>query len=155
MFSFGLIVTIISALCLQTLVVFINSQNVTYDFFGAALWSGLETFIGIICACLPAAKVVFFFRIAPKWVGLSTVSTSRNPPSAGAGQSWDPSSRTSSANRHSKPPQRALVKISPIPEETDFLPLDGTTGWEPNRYSWVVAGKEGVPLSTFSSASRG
>jgi hypothetical protein len=129
MFSFGLVVTIISALRLQTLIAFFNSNNPTYNLFGAALWSGLETFIGIICACLPAAKV-FFFRIAPKWLGLSTIgsggATAGTGPGQRASKSWATSSRASSANRLSKPPQRASAVITPIPEDdADLLAPQG------------------------------
>lgn len=167
MFSFGLVVTIISALRLQTLVAFLDSQNPTYDLFGAALWSALETFIGIICACLPAAKV-FFFRIAPKWMGLSTFGSSGAPAANnGAGQrtprSWGTSSRTSSAHRLSKPSQQASTAISPIPEEdADFLPLQGkaapsvdSADSEAKRISWVVTGKMGLPLQGFKSPKSG
>ena len=124
MFSFGLVVTIISALRLQTLVAFFDSKNPTYNFFRPALWSALEIFIGIICACLPAAKV-FFFRVAPKWVGLSTIGSKAQPAQPGqrASRSWAISSRASSANGFSKPPQRFSATISAIPEESDFLPL--------------------------------
>lgn len=158
MFSFGLVVTIISALRLQTLVVFLDSSNATYDFFGAALWSSLETYIGIICACLPATKV-FFFRIAPRWFGLSTIGSSRD---ASAGQSpqrgprsWATSSKGSSTYPFSKPPQAVTATISPTFEEAegDFLPLQGV-GSESDlskRTSWVVTGKFGLPLQKFGS----
>lgn len=121
MFSFGLVVTII--IRLQTLVSFFNSRNPTYDFFAPALWSALEVYIGIICACLPAAKV-FFFRVAPKWVGLSTIGSTaqRGPTPQRFSKSWATNPRMSSANRYSKPPQWMSGIISAIPEE-DFLPL--------------------------------
>jgi hypothetical protein len=178
MFSFGLVVTIISALRLQTLIAFFNSNNPTYNLFGAALWSSLETFIGIICACLPAAKV-FFFRIAPKWLGLSTLgsggATAGSGPGQKASKSWATSSRASSANRLSKPPQRASAVITPIPEEDDDLPLQGkrmsTVQSDQNysgetiqeegaddgyktkakRLSWIVTGQSGTPLESFGS----
>ena len=130
MFSFGLVVTIISAIRLQTLVAFFNSKNPTWDFFGAALWSALETFIGIICACLPAAKV-FFFRIAPKWFGLSTIGSSpgqRAQAVQRGSKSFAMSSNASSTKRLSnvhKPLPKLPSMISPIPEESDFLPLQG------------------------------
>ena len=75
MFSTGIIVTIISALRLRSLVVFANTQNPTWDYLQAALWSAAEVFAGIICACLPTARV-FVMRILPKWLGLTQAGSS-------------------------------------------------------------------------------
>ena len=141
MFSFGLVVTVISALRLQTLVNFFNSRNPTYDFFAPALWSALEVYIGIICACLPAAKV-FFFRVAPKWVGLSTLGSTapRGPTPQRFSKSWATNSRMSSANRYSKPPQRMSRIISAIPEEGDFLPLQDSESITGKSDSYPIQG---------------
>ena len=141
MFSFGLVVTIVSALRLQTLVAFFNSKNPTYDFFGASIWSALEVYIGIICACLPAAKV-FFFRVAPRWVGFSTIGSTapRGPTPQRSSKSWVNSSRASSANRYSKPPQRMSRIISAIPEEGDFLPLQDTESVTGKSDSYPIQG---------------
>ena len=71
MFSFGLIVTIISLLRLVALFPLRNATNITWDYWGSIMWSVVETEVGIICACLPAAKVVFA-RLLPTWFKSTT-----------------------------------------------------------------------------------
>ncbi|KAF2261908.1 hypothetical protein CC78DRAFT_570174 [Lojkania enalia] len=59
-------VTVVSILRLQSLVHFANSRNPTWDQYGVNLWSCVELNVGIICACMPAIRVVlvrFFPRI--------------------------------------------------------------------------------------------
>ena len=68
MFSSGLIVTVVSVLRLRTLIVFAKTHNPTWDYIFVGIWSAVELFVGIICACLPMAKV-FFTRVAPAWLG--------------------------------------------------------------------------------------
>ena len=78
MFGIGLLVTVVSCLRLVELVRFSKTVNPTWDYLGAALWSGIEVWVGIICACLPAARV-FVGRMLPKWLGLSYAkSTNEN-----------------------------------------------------------------------------
>lgn len=71
MFLTGIIVTIVSILRLRSLIVFMQSHNFTYDNLGCAEWSVVEIHVGIICACLPSARV-FFARIVPKLLGVTT-----------------------------------------------------------------------------------
>ena len=85
--------------------------------------------VGIICACLPMAKV-FFTRLAPQWLGMTVASTRNAPtprlPTVG-GWTGTTVSETSS-KKLSKRPQRASVMISTIRQEEerergDFVPL--------------------------------
>ena len=122
MFNFGLVVTVVSVLRLQTLIHFANTRNPTWDYFGIAVWSVTETMVGIICACLPMAKV-FFTQLVPQWLGM-TVASTRNAPTPGVstpGGQWTATtaSGTSSTNRFSKPPRRASVIIGTMQEEAD------------------------------------
>lgn len=71
MFSFGVIVTIVSVLRLNALIPLRDSVNPTWDYWGSAVWSVVEQEVGIICACLPAAKIVLA-RFLPSWLGLMT-----------------------------------------------------------------------------------
>lgn len=70
MFSVGCLVTIVSVLRLQTLVTVANTMNPTWDYYHAGLWSAIEVYTGIICACMPTARV-FLMRIFPQWIGLT------------------------------------------------------------------------------------
>lgn len=71
MFSVGAIVTIVSILRLRSLIVFMKSHNFTYDNLGCAEWSVVEIHVGIVCACLPSARV-FFGRVVPKLLGVTS-----------------------------------------------------------------------------------
>jgi hypothetical protein len=58
MFSVGIIVVAVSSLRLAGLVRTSHTRNGTWDYWDAGLWSTAEIFVSIICACLPAAKLV-------------------------------------------------------------------------------------------------
>lgn len=51
-------VTIVSILRLQTLIQFSNTTNVTQDYVRIGYWSTIEIHVGVICACMPALRVV-------------------------------------------------------------------------------------------------
>ncbi|OTA90489.1 hypothetical protein M434DRAFT_397938 [Hypoxylon sp. CO27-5] len=53
MFALGILVIIISLYRLRTINQFTQSQNPTLDFLEVGIWSGLENYVGITCACLP------------------------------------------------------------------------------------------------------
>lgn len=41
---------------MQSLILFANSANISWDYTAAAYWSTLEIHVGIICACLPSCR---------------------------------------------------------------------------------------------------
>ena len=71
MFSVGVIVTICSILRLKSLVKFMSGHDPTFDNLATAEWSIVEIHVGIICSCLPSARI-FFGRIIPKLLGVTT-----------------------------------------------------------------------------------
>ena len=123
MFSIGLIATLVSILRLRSLVHFGRTRNPTWDLVDLTIWSVTESKVGIICACLPMAAV-FFTRLAPQWLGMTVAASTRNAPTPGvrdAGGQWTNStvSGVGSTHRLSKPPQRASIVITSIPEESE------------------------------------
>lgn len=58
MFCVGFIITIVSALRFYTLRGQHNAENVTWSIRKPALWSAIEVYVSIICACLPATKLL-------------------------------------------------------------------------------------------------
>lgn len=48
----------VSIVRLQSLINFATSHNTSRDFYGIALYSSLEIAIGIMCACLPAIRLL-------------------------------------------------------------------------------------------------
>lgn len=63
-------VTIISILRLKSLVTFSNSQNPTWDNFEVAMFSDVEINVGIICACMPALRMLLI-GLCPRISGSS------------------------------------------------------------------------------------
>ncbi|CAK7211440.1 hypothetical protein SCUCBS95973_001116 [Sporothrix curviconia] len=66
MFLVGTFVTVVSVLRLQSLLSFANSTNPTWDNYDVINWSTIEINVGVICACLPAARLIlvhFFPRV--------------------------------------------------------------------------------------------
>lgn len=78
MFSCGIFVTLVSVLRLRPLVLFANTTNPTWDYYLAGIWSAAELYVGIICACLPAARVCVL-RTIPEWLGVAARGSSAEP----------------------------------------------------------------------------
>ncbi|KAK8093579.1 hypothetical protein PG997_000264 [Apiospora hydei] len=74
--SFSYSVTIVSVLRLQSLVLFAESHNPTWDNFDVANWSTIEINTGIICACMPSLRLLLV-RLFPKVLGGSTDARSQ------------------------------------------------------------------------------
>lgn len=59
MFCVGTFVTVVSILRLRSLVKFgTHSTNPMWDFFDPGVWSTVEINVGIICACMPALRLL-------------------------------------------------------------------------------------------------
>lgn len=79
-FIAGLIVasvTVVSVLRLQSLVHFANSTNPTWDDWEVSNWSTVEINVGIICACMPAIRVVLV-RLFPRVLGTTRDNTNQH-----------------------------------------------------------------------------
>ncbi|KAL4931459.1 uncharacterized protein BDV17DRAFT_297185 [Aspergillus undulatus] len=74
MFSLGIFVTIVSIIRLESLIVFANTTNLTWDYVSVGYWSTIEIHVGVICACLPALRALFT-RIMPRVFGDTTHGT--------------------------------------------------------------------------------
>ncbi|KAF2464991.1 uncharacterized protein BDR25DRAFT_91906 [Lindgomyces ingoldianus] len=76
MFCVGTFVTIVSILRLQSLVHFANSSNPTWDQWDINNWSTVEINVGVICACMPAIRVILV-RLFPKALGSTRNATNQ------------------------------------------------------------------------------
>ncbi|KAI0148662.1 CFEM domain-containing protein [Xylariaceae sp. FL1272] len=115
MFSLGIFVTVVSAIRLNSLIVFANTQNPTYDYKDAAWWSTVELHTGIVCACLPSLRSLFV-SLGVRILG-STKGNSRATGYAHDVKRSQKSSRTGTSTNE---------KISNVPkhgDEGDFIPL--------------------------------
>ncbi|KAG9562314.1 CFEM domain-containing protein, partial [Aureobasidium melanogenum] len=120
MFSLGIFVTFVSVVRLRSLIVFANSQNITWDYNDAAWWSTVEIHVGIICACLPSVRALFVS------LGASSLGTTRANSRPTGHQASNNSGLTGSSLGGSK--LGALVKEKPVSvpkhgDEEDFIPL--------------------------------
>ncbi|CAI6337607.1 unnamed protein product [Periconia digitata] len=77
MFGVGAFVTVVSILRLKALVHFANTQNITWDYVEASLWSNIEVQVGIICACMPAIRLGLV-RLFPKIRGSSREASNQS-----------------------------------------------------------------------------
>jgi hypothetical protein len=93
MFSFGIFVVIVSCYRMSTISNFTLSKNPTYDFVEVGIWSGLELYVGIICACLPHLHSLL--KPVYAWVGVMSGKSTQNSsgPSGGVGSSGGSSQR--------------------------------------------------------------
>jgi len=63
-FTIGLFVTVCSVIRLQYLATVGKYTNATYHYNDVGIWTGLEAYLGVICACMPSimGPVLYFFR---------------------------------------------------------------------------------------------
>ncbi|KAF2091595.1 hypothetical protein K490DRAFT_31609, partial [Saccharata proteae CBS 121410] len=121
MFSLGIFVTIVSIVRLQSLIQFANSENITWDYVPAAYWSTIEVHVGIICACMPAHRVLIL-KLWPRMV--TNVAPTK---ASGYGSSKGESSLNKSINQ---------ISIKPKGDDSDFVPLvDVETG----KHEWTTS----------------
>lgn len=76
-FLIGLFVTICSMVRLKYTSNVSEITNPTYDFNAITLWSGIESEVGVICACMPTiiGPILYFFR---KYFGSKLSSFSKS-----------------------------------------------------------------------------
>ncbi|KAK1981520.1 CFEM domain-containing protein [Colletotrichum cereale] len=118
MFSLGIFVTIVSVIRLRSLIVFANSQNITWDYTEAAWWSTVEIHVGIICACLPSLRALFM-ALGVRVLGSSNGNSngqSNGQRSAGMKSGTSKSGMNSTTEK----PARSVPRQG---DESDFIPL--------------------------------
>ncbi|KAJ0415818.1 GMC oxidoreductase [Aspergillus carlsbadensis] len=84
MFSLGIFVTLVSVIRLESLIVFANTTNLTWDYVQIGYWSTIEIHVGVICACLPAIRALFR-RIWPRMFGDTAQGISKGSRSRSVG----------------------------------------------------------------------
>lgn len=62
--------TVVSILRFQSIVAYAKSPNITWDYFDISIWSLAETFVGVICTCLPVFRLLVV-RLFPALSGSS------------------------------------------------------------------------------------
>ncbi|KAK1590383.1 CFEM domain-containing protein [Colletotrichum navitas] len=151
MFSLGIFVTIVSVIRLRSLILFANSQNITWDYTDAAWWSTVEIHVGIICACLPSLRALFI-ALGVKKLGSTKGNShghSTGPKSTGMKPGTNKSGMSSTAEKSAKSVPRQG-------DESDFIPLvdveNGKSGFGESIHT--VHSNTGSALSSTVSAGR-
>ncbi|RYN39225.1 hypothetical protein AA0112_g3980 [Alternaria arborescens] len=80
MFFVGTFTTIVSILRLRSLIAFGGTSNVTWEQTNVVLWSVYEINVGIICACMPALRLILIraFPTVIRTIQASTQRSSKN-----------------------------------------------------------------------------
>lgn len=114
--------TITSVIRLRTLVYFASSSNITYDYMGAAVWSTIELYAGIVTASLPAVHKLFSnLGLSPAWLRLKAkVSYNSTSPSTGVSGASSATKSSVHAGAPADKPRQLSVKRY---DEADFIPL--------------------------------
>ncbi|GKT51467.1 satratoxin biosynthesis SC1 cluster protein 4 [Colletotrichum spaethianum] len=109
-----LMIMFMFSLGILSLIVFANSQNITWDYTEAALWSTIELHVGIICACLPSLRALFM-ALGVRVLG-STKGHANGPRSTGTKSGTNKSGLGSTTEKTAKSAPRQG-------DESDFIPL--------------------------------
>jgi hypothetical protein len=115
MFSVGIFVIVISAIRLYSLIHFANTQNITWNYVDAGLWSLIEIDVSIVCGCMPAHRLL----IAKAWPKMRTTLNSGKHTST-------KQSRLASNTELGVPTADKVTRLSIKPktrDESDFVPL--------------------------------
>ncbi|KAK2003009.1 CFEM domain-containing protein [Colletotrichum falcatum] len=118
MFSLGIFVTIVSVIRLRSLILFANSQNITWDYTEAAWWSTVELDVGIICACLPSLRSLFM-ALGVKALG----STKENSHGHSSGQKSTGMKPGTNKSGVSSAIEKSVKSVPRQGDESDFIPL--------------------------------
>ncbi|KAH6229664.1 hypothetical protein HBI53_038060 [Parastagonospora nodorum] len=74
MFGVGIFVVVVSVIRLYSLIHFANTENITWNYVDAGMWSLIEIDVSIICGCMPAFRLL----IAKMWPKIrSTIDASK------------------------------------------------------------------------------
>ncbi|EUC45108.1 hypothetical protein COCMIDRAFT_96449 [Bipolaris oryzae ATCC 44560] len=111
MFGVGIFVIVVSAIRLYSLIHFANTQNITWNYVDAGLWSLIEIDVSIVCGCMPAHR----FLIGKLWPKMkTTVKASKNSTDKSGG---------SHATSSTTPSKLSRVSIKGITKDDSFIPL--------------------------------
>lgn len=120
MFATGAFVVVVQVLRIFYLLEFSASTNFTRDYTATSIWSNVEVYVGIMCACFPQCRTLMT-RFGPRIFGTTHGGSSSGPSKPGKP---DPGIRvtTKIQSQFSQRPSRG--------DETDFVELrEGPDGF--------------------------
>ncbi|RMZ66270.1 oxidase [Pyrenophora seminiperda CCB06] len=118
MFSVGIFVIFVSTIRLYSLIHFASTQNITWNYVDAGIWSLLEINVSIICGCMPAHRLLIV-KLWPKM---------RSHVASSMGMTSKKSNLNSNSNAtdFQLPSEKVISRISVKPKGRDndtFIPL--------------------------------
>lgn len=116
MFSVGIFVIVVSAIRLYSLIHFANTENITWNYVEAGMWSLIEIDVSIVCGCMPALRML----VAKAWPKLKTTVNSGKHTSTRTSKFG---ANTDSTARLSADPSTKLSVKPKVQDEGDFVPL--------------------------------
>lgn len=106
-----------SILRLQSLILFANSMNPTWDNWNVAWWSTIEISTGLICTCLPSMRLILV-RLFPRVF-------------SSGGSSYNGTSRAGPATAHTITVHKQIrISSVEIPMEDNLTKYSGNESWE-------------------------
>ncbi|KAH7024497.1 uncharacterized protein B0I36DRAFT_352728 [Microdochium trichocladiopsis] len=168
MFFVGTFVTVVSIIRLVYLIRFQNSNNITYDYTAALIWSTVEIGTGAICACMPSLRLILirlwpriFKSIASKQSRYADQKTpgSSQPGRGGGGDHYQQgrSGGQSSDDYHHQPPRGPGGAITPSSEYLDSKKPTShssiasvSSTWKPRKLSSSYSSKHAGQNSSSS-----
>ncbi|EFQ89000.1 hypothetical protein P3342_009549 [Pyrenophora teres f. teres] len=115
MFSVGIFVVFVSAIRLYSLIHFASTENITWNYVDAGIWSLIEINVSIICGCMPAHRLLIV-KLWPKM--RANLASSMNV-------STKKSTNVSTTDSQ-LPVEKVVTRISYKPrkkDEDNFIPL--------------------------------
>lgn len=82
MFATGMFVVVVQVLRIFYLLKFSESTNFTRDYTATSIWSNVEVYVGIMCACFPQCRTLMT-RFGPRIFGTTKGATSHGGPDTG------------------------------------------------------------------------
>lgn len=82
MFATGVFVVVVQVLRIVYLLEFSATTNFTRDYTATSIWSNVEVYVGIMCACFPQCRTLLT-RFGPRIFGTTQGAASKSGPDAG------------------------------------------------------------------------
>ncbi|KIW18948.1 hypothetical protein PV08_03237 [Exophiala spinifera] len=163
MFGVGSLITVVSIIRLQSLIKFAKDSNVTYHLYSVSIWSSLELYISIVCACMPATRL-FLQKCWPSRFGTSKEHARsylrQSSASHDGGRSHH---QQASPPPPTRPPFQPILSVHPTDRMYMSKPDVNVNQFEPGRHGdmeltdsdgWMAASRGGRAYMSTNHAGR-
>jgi hypothetical protein len=112
MFCVGTFSTVISIIRVRSIIHLMTQDNVTWEYYGTAIWSSVEVAVGIICINMPVLRQALV-RAFPA-LGGSTMQSNTNPQTPGQSKrkSWPVLTNITNRSRNERIPSDSTDQVT-------------------------------------------